>query len=110
MPENGNDYRGCIAWMTRNPVTANLFMIILLVGGVMTTRRIKKEVFPDFTLDMVSIQAPYPGASPEEVERGIIQSVEENIRGLEGVKKITIRPFVQPKNPDLNSKGVNFSL
>lgn len=91
MSENGNDRHGFIAWMVRNPVTANLFMLMLLIGGGVTLGRIKKEVFPNFDVDIVTISVSYPGASPEEVERGIILAVEENIRSLEGVKKVTSR-------------------
>jgi multidrug efflux pump subunit AcrB len=81
--------RGAIAWMAGNPVAANLLMLVFLLGGAITTFRIQKEVFPDFSLDKVNISVSYPGASPEEVERGIILAVEENIRGLEGVKEVT---------------------
>ncbi|MDT8390410.1 MAG: efflux RND transporter permease subunit [Lentisphaeria bacterium] len=80
---------GPIAWMVRNPVAANLIMIVLLVGGLLSLTVIKQEVFPDFDLDIVNISVPYPGASPEEVERGIVLAIEENIRGLEGVDKIS---------------------
>lgn len=79
---------GPIAWMTRNRVAANLLMIVLLVGGVLTIPRITKEVFPTAELDVVTVQVPYPGASPEEVEQGVILAVEEAVRGLEGVKEV----------------------
>jgi multidrug efflux pump subunit AcrB len=81
--------RGPIAWMARNPVASNLLMIVMLVGGVLTSTSIKKEVFPDFELDFVTVAVDYPGASPEEVERGIVMVVEENLRGLEDVKEVT---------------------
>jgi multidrug efflux pump subunit AcrB len=83
--------RGPIAWMAGNPVAANLAMFVLLVGGLITAARIKKVVFPDFTMDVVTVSVSYPGASPEEVERGIILVIEENIRGLEGVKEVTAK-------------------
>ena len=51
--------------------------------------RVKQEVFPEFTLDVVGISIPYPGASPEEVETGILLSVEDSVRSIEGVKKVT---------------------
>ena len=51
--------------------------------------QIKKEVFPDYDLDIVTITVPYPGASPEEVERGVILAIEEAVQGLEGVKEVT---------------------
>ncbi len=78
-----------IAWLVHNKVTANLFMLIFLIGGIYMSFYIKKEVFPEFDLDMVTINVAYPGASPEEVEQGIILAVEEEIRSIEGVKEVT---------------------
>lgn len=80
--------RGPITWMAGNSVVANLLMAVFLVGGIMIGLQIKQEVFPDFTLDTVTISVAYPGASPEEVENGIIQAVEEAIEGLEGIDEI----------------------
>ncbi|BCR06464.1 multidrug resistance protein [Desulfuromonas versatilis] len=80
--------RGPLAWMVQNRVTPNLLMLFLLLGGLFMTTRIKQEVFPEFDLDMVTVQVAYSGASPEEVERGIVLAVEEAIRGIEGVKEI----------------------
>ncbi len=75
--------------MAGHSVTANLLMALLLVGGLIFSLKIKKEVFPDYELDMVNITVPYPGASPEEIERGIILAIEEAILDLEGIKKVT---------------------
>ena len=82
-------HRGPIAWMAGHSVAANLLMAVLLIGGLLLASQIKKEVFPDFELDIVTITVPYPGASPEEVERGIILAIEEAIEGLEGIKEFT---------------------
>ncbi len=79
---------GAIAWMAGHSVTANLLMLVLLVGGIIFSFKIRKEVFPYFELDMVNITVPYPGASPEEIEKGILLAVEEAIVDLEGVKKV----------------------
>ncbi len=81
--------KGPIAWMAGNPVAANLLMLFLLAGGVLIGSGIKQEVFPEVELDRVSIMVPYPGASPEEVEKGIILPIEEAVRGLDGVKRVT---------------------
>ena len=81
--------RGPIAWMAGRSVTANLLMLVLLIGGLVMGQNIRKDVFPDFELDLVTISLNYPGASPEEVERGTILAVEEAIQGLEGIKAIT---------------------
>ena len=82
-------HRGPIAWMAGHSVAANLLMAIFLVGGLFWALQIKKEVFPDFELDIVRITVPYPGASPEEVERGIILAIEEAVEGLVGIKELT---------------------
>ncbi len=81
--------RGMIAWMTRNGVTANLLMVVLMAGGFMASLQIKKEVFPEFALDVVSVNVAYPGASPEDVEQGIVLVVEEALQGIEGIEEIT---------------------
>jgi len=87
--DTGNIKRGPIAWMAGRSVTANLLMLVLLIGGLVMGQHIRKDVFPDFELDMVTISLSYPGASPEEVERGTILAVEEAIQGIEGIKEIT---------------------
>lgn len=81
--------RGPIAWMARHGVAPNLLMVFLIVGGFYFALRVKKEVFPEFDLDIVSVSMAYPGSSPEEVEQGIVLAIEEGIRGIVGVKEIT---------------------
>jgi multidrug efflux pump subunit AcrB len=80
---------GPIRWFASNPVAANLVMIILLLGGLFMAFTIKQEVFPDFRLDMVRVSVPYPGASPSEIEQGIVIAVEEAVRGVDGVDRVT---------------------
>ncbi len=81
--------RGPMAWMAGNSVAANLLMLLFLVGGLIWGSRIKQEVFPEFDLDLVTVTVPYPGASPEEVEQGIVLAIEEAVQGLEGVSEVT---------------------
>lgn len=80
---------GPIAWMARNGVTANLLMAAFLLGGLLMMTQVKQEVFPEFDLDLISINMIYPGASPEEVEQGIVKAIEEEIIGLDGIKRVS---------------------
>jgi len=80
---------GPISWMARNPVAANLLMVTLIVGGLLMAFRIRQEVFPTTELDVITVAVPYPGASPEEVEQGIILAIEEAVRSLDGIKETT---------------------
>jgi len=75
--------------MAQNPVASNLLMIMLIVGGLIMGGQVRKEVFPETQADLISISVPYPGASPSDVETGIILALEEAVRGLDGVKRVT---------------------
>ena len=81
--------RSMIAWMARNPIAANLAMLILILGGLWSAFTIQKEVFPQFQLDVVEVSVVYPGSAPSEVENGILLPIEEVVRGVEGIKEIT---------------------
>lgn len=80
--------KGPLAWMARNPVAANLLMVLLLLGGFIGSKRIKQEVFPEFELDMINVSVAYPGAAPREVEQGIVLAIEEAVRGIDGVNHV----------------------
>lgn len=80
--------KGIVAWFAENHVTANLLMVFLLLAGVVTGLTMKLEVFPETSLDRISISMAYPGASPAEVEEAIVCRIEENVAGLAGIKRI----------------------
>lgn len=79
---------GPIAWMARNSIAANLLMFLLLGGGIWSAAAIQKEVFPEAQLDIVEITVGYPGASPSEVEQGILRPIEGAVRGVDGIQRI----------------------
>jgi len=74
-------------WSINNRVTVNLIMIFIMVGGLLTVMQMRREMFPQFALDMINISVPYPGASPEEVEEGVCIKIEEKIKGIEGISR-----------------------
>ncbi len=77
-----------VAWFADNGVAANLLMLLLVVGGVVTAIGIKQEVFPEMDSEIIAVLVPYPGAAPEEVEEGVVVRIEEKLQGLEGIKEI----------------------
>ena len=79
---------GIIAWFVSNHVAANLLMLFIIVAGVITLLTMKAEVFQEIELDRINVTVPYPGATPAEVEEGIVQRVEEAIEGIRGIKRI----------------------
>jgi multidrug efflux pump subunit AcrB len=81
--------KGLIAWFAGNKVAANLLMVVIMVAGAITVYNVKMEVFPEFSLDLLTVQVQYLGASPEEVEEAVNVRIEEAIQGIDGVKKLT---------------------
>ena len=80
--------KGIVSWFAENHVTANLLMIFLLLAGVVTGLTMKLEIFPETSLDRITITMAYPGASPDEVEEAIVRRIEEKVAGLAGIKRI----------------------
>ena len=77
-----------ISWFVKNPVAANLMMVFLLVCGLLGGLLVNQEEFPNIDVRAVSINVPYLGAAPEEVEKAVCVRVEEAIDGLEGIDRI----------------------
>lgn len=83
--------RGFFAMFTQNHVAATLLAAAFVVAGItaLMTGRIKREVFPEITPNIVSIAVVYPGATPIEVELGVCQRIEEAVASITGVDKVT---------------------
>ena len=73
----------------RNAPAMNTLMIGILLLGTVCFSMMRREVFPEFQLEIVLVSVPYPGASPEEIERGICQKIEEAVQTIAGIKKMT---------------------
>ena len=81
--------KAMIGWFARNPVAANLLLAVIVVSGGITLTDLKEEVFPEISLDIITIAAEYRGASPEGVEEAICLRVEEALQGVDGIKRVT---------------------
>ncbi len=80
-----------LAAFARNTVFANILLLLIFLSGGFAVKSMIREFFPEFSLDMVTVTVPYPGADPEEVEEGISRKIEEAVDGLEGVKQYTTK-------------------
>ncbi len=78
-------------WFARNQIAANLVLLLIIAGGLITISGIKQEVFPEIASDLITVSVPYLGAAPEEVEEAVCVLIEEEIQSLEGIKRITSR-------------------
>lgn len=64
-----------IKWFVTNPVAANLLMLLIIIGGTFGAYGIGKEVFPSVSVNYISVNMPYPGAGPKEVEEQIVVQI-----------------------------------
>jgi len=88
LKEEAEKTKGPLAWFARNHVAANLLMLLVVAGGAISLFTTKIELFPDMSIDMITVTVPYLGASPAEVEEGVCLRVEEAIAGVEGIKRL----------------------
>jgi multidrug efflux pump subunit AcrB len=81
--------RSLVAWWVRNPVAANLLMLIIAISGWLGLDHIEKEAMPGVTPDTIQIELAWRGASPKEVEQQLVARVEESLKNLTNVYRFT---------------------
>jgi HAE1 family hydrophobic/amphiphilic exporter-1 len=72
----------------RRPVITVVSMVALVVFGLVSLTQLNTDEFPEVNPPVVVIAVPYPGASPDNVEREIVEPIEESLAGISGVRKI----------------------
>ena len=72
----------------RRPVTTMMVFVSLVVVGLIATKLVPLEYFPDISFPGAYINVPYPGASPDEVEEQVIKPIEEALATISGVDRI----------------------
>jgi HAE1 family hydrophobic/amphiphilic exporter-1 len=72
----------------KRPVSTVMFFVSLTVVGLIASFRLPLEFMPAVDAPFAFIQIPYPGSTPQEVERTITRPVEESLATLSGVKRM----------------------
>ena len=70
-------------------IWSNVIIVIVFGLGLLSYMGVKKAFFPAFKPDIITVSVAYPGASPEEVEEGIVLKIEESLKGTTGIEEIT---------------------
>jgi len=83
--------RRVIEAFAENTVFANIILLLIFLSGGLAINSMIREIFPEFSLDMITISVPYPGADPEEVEEGISQKIEDALETVDGIKQYTTK-------------------
>ncbi len=81
--------KSIVNYFIKNPIAANLLMFSLFALGLAGALNMKSTFFPEVESRTIIIQVTYPGASPEEIEEGVVNKIEENLKGVTGVERYT---------------------
>lgn len=81
--------RSIITFFIKYPVAVNIFIIAFAVFGIMGALSMRSSFFPLVESKIITIQVSYPGASPQEIEEGVVLKIEDNLKGLIGIDRVT---------------------
>lgn len=81
--------KSIINYFIKFPIAANLLMVSLFVLGIVAMFTMTSTFFPETESRLISVRIIYPGASPNEIEEGVINKIEENLKGVSGVERVT---------------------
>ncbi|GLW13603.1 hydrogenase expression protein [Streptomyces sp. NBRC 13847] len=82
-----------MAWLSRLSLVQRgliaLMSIVAIAFGAIAIPQLKQQLLPSIELPMVSVLAPYQGASPDVVEKQVIEPLEDGVQGVDGIKSVT---------------------
>ncbi len=81
--------KSILNYFIKYPIAANLLMFAILLIGIFGALLMKSTFFPQNPSRLIKIQIVFPGASPEEIEEGVITKIEENLKGITGIERVT---------------------
>ena len=79
--------KSLIQYFIKYSTAGNVIILLLVFLGLMGFYSLRSTLMPQIDLGVINIMTTYPGASPEEVEQGVVLKIEENIQGISGIKK-----------------------
>ncbi|WP_406860498.1 efflux RND transporter permease subunit [Streptomyces sp. HUAS MG47] len=82
-----------MSWLSRFSLAQRaligLMSIVAIVFGAIAIPQLKQQLLPSIELPMVSVLAPYQGASPDVVEKQVVEPLENTLKAVDGIKGIT---------------------
>jgi multidrug efflux pump subunit AcrB len=77
----------------QHKVAGNLLMILMLLSGIWGFSQLNRQLMPDFTLDIITVDIRWPGASPRDVEANLLEALEGELRFIEGADRVDSTAF-----------------
>ncbi|MCP4443534.1 MAG: efflux RND transporter permease subunit [Aureispira sp.] len=81
--------KGIVNFFIKNSIAGNLLMVMILIFGYVGLSNMKSTFFPPTPEKNIKVQIVYPGASPEEIEEGVVLKIEENLKGTTGIERVS---------------------
>jgi multidrug efflux pump subunit AcrB len=81
--------KGLTAYFIKYKVAVNTVMVLIFVFGYFGLKNTRSSLFPETESRTIQVQIIYPGAAPEEVERGVVLQIEDDVKGVTGVERIS---------------------
>jgi HAE1 family hydrophobic/amphiphilic exporter-1 len=87
--EGGFSLKGLTRFSLKNVAAVILLVVLVSLGGLYTATQLKMESMPDIDFPVIVAITPYPGASPQDIDKKVSQPIEKALQGMKGAKKIT---------------------
>jgi multidrug efflux pump subunit AcrB len=81
--------RKIISYFIKYEVAVNVVILAFVIFGAVGVLNMKSSFFPLQESRIINININYPGSAPEEIEEGIILKIEDNLKGLDGIDRVT---------------------
>jgi len=81
--------KSVIQWAIKNSPAMNTLLIVSMLIGAISMVVMRREVFPNFALEIILVTVPLPGETPDEIEEAVCQKIESEVATIEGVKKMS---------------------
>ncbi len=81
--------RGLTAYFIKYPVAVSTVMVLIFLFGYFGLKSTRSSLFPEVESRTIQVQVIHPGASPEEVEEGVVLRIEDDVKGVSGVERIS---------------------
>ena len=105
--------RKLITFFIKHSVAVNVIILAFFIFGYFGASKLKSSFFPLVDSKNITINITYPGASPQEVEEGIVLKIEDNLKGLNGVERVTSKSNENSGTINVEiekGKDINFML
>ena len=81
--------RSIVKYFIRYGISGNVILALVLIFGFFGLNSLRRTFFPEVPSRIISIQAVYPGSSPEEIEESVVLKIEDNLKGTSGIDRVT---------------------